>query len=348
MRAGAVESSPHSEGAAEPLIDPFGRRIDYLRLSVTDRCDLRCVYCVSSDMAFLPRSEVLSLEELEMLSRRLVHLGIRKIRVTGGEPLVRRDVLTLLRRLGRMPGLEELVMTTNGALLPRYAAALREAGVQRLNISLDTLDPERYRRITRNGRLERVLEGIEAARQCGFERIRLNVIAMRGRNDDEIPALVGYAAERGLDIGFIEEMPLGAIDGHDRGEAFMAAEEVQARVASAFTLEAAPPRRLGGPARELRIAGRDTRVGFIAPHTGCFCDTCNRLRLTVDGLLLPCLGREQGTDLRGLLRGGPEPDPASLDQHIREAVAARPRSHGLDAAAVAQPQVMRFMSSTGG
>lgn len=332
---------------ASPLVDPFGRSVDYLRLSVTDRCDLRCVYCMSEEMEFLPRSEILAIEELERVARSFVSLGVRKIRITGGEPLVRQGVLKLLDSLGQLPGLDELVMTTNGAQLGRYAERIRAAGVRRLNISLDSLDPERFHRITRTGRLHRVLDGIEAARDAGFDRLRLNVIAMRGRNDDEIPDLVEFATQRGLDISFIEEMPMGALDGHDRGEAFMSSDEVRAEVERTHPLARAEPKALGGPSRDYRVAGSNTRVGFISPHSHNFCASCNRVRVTVDGMLMPCLGREQATDLRPVLRDyGDDPEP--LHMAIQAGIQRKPESHVFDASALSGAQVVRFMSVTGG
>ncbi len=337
------------DARAEPLIDPWGRPVEYLRLSVTDRCDLRCVYCMGEATEFIPRSEILSLEEVAAVAQAFVELGVCKVRITGGEPLVRRGVVGLMERLGAVPGLEELVVTTNGAQLAGHAHALRAAGVRRLNISLDSLDAERFRRITRTGRLARVLEGIEAARSAGFERIRLNCIAMRGRNDDEIERLVAYAVERGLDIGFIEEMPFGTVEGHDRGEAYMASAEVRARVEAAYRLVEAEPRPAAGPSRDYRVAGSDTRVGFISPHSGCFCASCNRVRVTAEGLLLPCLGREQATDLRAALRAGsPEAASARLRDAIRDGIRAKPAHHELDDQALGQSQVVRFMSATGG
>ncbi len=336
------------EAQAEPLIDPLGRPVEYLRLSVTDRCDLRCVYCRGEATAFVPRSEVLSLEELAAVAQAFVGLGVRKVRVTGGEPLVRRGVVGLMERLGAMSGLEELAMTTNGAQLAGYAQRLRQAGVQGLNISLDTLDPVRFRRLTRTDRLERVLAGIEAARSAGFPRIRLNCIAMRGRNDDEIEALVTYAVERGLDISFIEEMPFGGVEGHDRDAAYMATAEVQARVEAAYRLIETEPRPAAGPSRDYQVAGTATRVGFISPHSACFCDSCNRVRVTAEGRLLPCLSDEGATDLRAVLRAGAEAAPARLQAAIRQGLRSKPARHGLDVQALGRPQLVRSMSATGG
>ncbi|MCG5539744.1 MULTISPECIES: GTP 3',8-cyclase MoaA [unclassified Halorhodospira] len=335
---------------SQPLVDAHGRRIDYLRLSVTDRCDLRCLYCMGGEVRFVPRSEILSLEELEQVAVAVVGLGVRKVRITGGEPLLRRGVLGLARRLGAIDGLEELVMTTNATQLARYARELRAAGVQRLNISLDTLDADRFRQLTRTGRLDQVLEGIESARGAGFKRIRLNTVAMRGRNDDEILSLVDFALARGMDISFIEEMPFGDAQRHVRGEAFMGSAEVRSLIERRYDLEDAEPRPAAGPSRELQVSGSATRVGFISPHSGCFCPACNRVRVTVEGLLLPCLGDEGAVDLRGILRAGDDAVTVRerLRAGVRDALARKPARHGFAAPGASQPRVVRFMSATGG
>lgn len=327
-----------------PLVDNFGRHVTYLRMSVTDRCDFRCVYCMSEDMEFLPKSQILSLEELEQIGRAFVDLGVTKIRITGGEPLVRRDVIHLLRSLGSMEGLKELVMTTNGSQLPRFAGDLRDAGVKRLNISLDSLDPERFRRITRTGRLEQVLDGIDAACDAGFEKIKLNTVAMKGRNDDEILDIVDFAVERGLDVSFIEEMPLGHIDDHDRQEVFMSSDEVRSVIEGAHGLMHTPE-TTGGPSRYMRIPNTDTKIGFISPHTHNFCESCNRVRLTVEGLLLLCLGQEHSKDLRQVIRDNPG-DPEPLRQAIIDSMAIKPKGHDFNLEA--EPVILRHMSVTGG
>ncbi|KGE04038.1 GTP 3',8-cyclase MoaA [Pseudohaliea rubra] len=330
----------------EELVDAFGRQIRYLRLSVTDRCDFRCVYCMAEEMTFLPRREVLSLEELEQVAAAFVDLGVRKLRLTGGEPLVRRGIVDLARRLGRLPGLEELVLTTNGSRLAAMAAPLRDAGVRRLNISIDSLRPERFRALTRTGDLARVLEGIEAARAAGFERIRLNSVILRGRNDDEVVELVSFARERGLDIAFIEEMPLGAIEEHNRREAFISSADLQERIASHFALEPlGDPAGAAGPARRFRIAGTDSAVGFISPHSNNFCHLCNRVRVTVEGRLLLCLGNEHALDLRELLRR-PQGDPFALHRAIADAMARKPERHHFSHGD--EPEIVRFMNATGG
>jgi len=326
------------------LIDRFGRRVTYLRLSVTDRCDLRCVYCMAEDMTFLPRAQVLTLEELAAVGRAFVELGVTRIRLTGGEPLVRSNVLWLCRELGRLPGLGELTMTTNGMQLARHAAALREAGVARLNISLDSLRPERFRRITRVGELDRVLAGIEAARAAGFARLKLNAVILRGRNDDEILDLIEFVVARGMDISFIEEMPLGEIGDHDRAEAYFSSDEVRAVIASRYPL-LTTTETTGGPSRYLRIAGTGSRVGFISPHSHNFCESCNRVRLTVKGRLLLCLGQEHSVDLREVLRRHPG-DGERLRAAIRDSMAIKPRGHDFDLSR--RVVLERHMSVTGG
>ncbi|SDL04682.1 GTP 3',8-cyclase MoaA [Pseudomonas indica] len=326
------------------LQDGFGRTIDYLRLSVTDRCDFRCVYCMAEDMTFLPRQQVLALEELERVARIFVGLGVKKIRLTGGEPLVRKGIVGLCERIAGLSGLRELVMTSNGSQLGKLARPLAKAGLKRLNISLDSLDPERFRAITRTGDLRQVLAGIDAAREAGFERIKLNCVVMKGRNADEVPALVDYAVANGLDISFIEEMPLGAV-GRDRGESFCSSDEVRALIAERHALIDSAEQS-GGPARYVRLLEHpQTRVGFISPHSHNFCATCNRLRLTVEGRLLLCLGHENSIDLRGLLRRHPTSDTPIIDA-IHGALQRKPLRHEFSAAG--EVQVLRFMNASGG
>ncbi|MDF3843531.1 GTP 3',8-cyclase MoaA, partial [Pseudomonas citronellolis] len=286
------------------LVDPFGRRITYLRLSVTDRCDFRCTYCMSEDMQFLPRDQVLSLEELYAVADAFIALGVRRIRITGGEPLVRKGLTSLLARLGARPELEDLAITTNGSQLAGRAAELRAAGVRRLNISLDSLRRERFAAFTRSDRLPQVLAGIEAARVAGFERIKLNCVVQKGRNDDEVCELVEYALARGLDISFIEEMPLGSISSHDRAQTLCSSDEVRARLAEHWQLTPSLERS-GGPSRYYRVDGLPSRIGFISPHSHNFCGDCNRVRVTAEGRLVLCLGHEGALDLRQLLRSHP-------------------------------------------
>ncbi|OWL91226.1 GTP 3',8-cyclase MoaA [Halopseudomonas aestusnigri] len=326
------------------LQDGLGRKIEYLRISVTDRCDFRCVYCMAEDMTFLPRQQILSLEEIERLARLFVAQGVRKIRLTGGEPLVRRGVVDLCARISALPGLRELVMTTNGSQLTKLARPLAEAGVKRLNISLDSLNHERFRSITRTGDLQQVLDGIEAARDAGFERVKLNTVVLKGRNHDEVQALAAYALERGLDITFIEEMPLGEV-GRERGEAYCSSDEVRSLLAERYRLIDSAENS-GGPARYLRIDGYpDSRIGFISPHSHNFCDTCNRVRLTTEGRLLLCLGHENSLDMRALVRRHPEHDEP-VSEALERALQHKPARHEFSVGG--EVQVLRFMNATGG
>lgn len=336
-----VDGAPLPAGA---MRDQFGRRISYLRLSVTDRCDFRCTYCMSDDMDFLPREEILSLEEALRVVRCFVELGVDKVRITGGEPLVRRDILWLLERIAVLPGLRELVMTTNGSQLERFARPLRDAGVRRLNVSLDTLDAERFHRITRIGDLDKVLRGLDAAAAAGFASVKLNTVMMRGCNDDEFERLVAFAFERAFDISFIEEMPLGDI-GHGRSSTWFGADQALARLVPAFGL-APTDESTGGPARYWRAPGKPSRVGFITPHSHNFCADCNRVRVTARGDLYPCLGQNDALPLMPALRETSDPDAA-----LREAIAAvlgiKPLQHDFTSQLDA-PRVVRFMSTTGG
>ncbi len=331
-----------------PLIDNFGRRVSYVRISVTDRCDFRCVYCMAEDMTFLPKAQILSLEEIATLARNLVACGVDKIRLTGGEPLVRPGVVELVRSIRALPGLRELCMTTNGGRLQDLARPLREAGLDRINISLDSLNAERFRELTRTGRLGQVLAGIEAAEAAGFERTKLNAVIMRGRNDDEILPLVDFALARGLDLSFIEEMPLGVITEHNRAEAFVSSAEIREVIGARYPLTAITD-DTGGPARYYRIDGHSSRIGFISPHSHNFCGDCNRVRVTTEGRLLLCLGNEHSMDLRAVLRQG-DADPAATDARVqaalREAMALKPERHHFNLEE--EPQILRFMSVTGG
>ena len=329
---------------ASALVDRFGRRVDYVRLSVTDRCDFRCVYCMAEQMQFLPRREILSLEELLAAAEAFVALGVTKIRLTGGEPLVRQNIVWLAERIAALPGLREPVLTTNGSQLPRLAAPLRDAGVKRVNISLDSLDRRRFRELTRTGDLATVLAGIEAAQRAGFERIKLNSVILRGRNDDEVLALVEFARERGIDISFIEEMPLGLISEHDRAASFCSSDELRAIIAERHPLVPSLD-STGGPSRYWRMADSATRVGFISPHSHNFCHLCNRVRLTVEGRLLLCLGNEHSADLRAVMRAQPG-NAEALRAAIVRAMDLKPERHHFDLDA--EPQIVRFMNTTGG
>ncbi len=329
---------------APALVDRFGRRVDYVRISVTDRCDFRCVYCMAEEMEFLPRRQILSLEELLAAAEAFVALGVTKIRLTGGEPLVRQNIVWLAERIAVLPGLRELVLTTNGSQLPRLAEPLRAAGVKRVNISLDSLDPARFRQLTRTGDVATVLAGIDAARAAGFERVKLNSVILRGRNDDEVLALVEFARDRGLDISFIEEMPLGHIDEHDRSETFCSSDELRTIIETRYPLTPSID-STGGPSRYWHMADSATRVGFISPHTHNFCHLCNRVRLTVEGRLLLCLGNEHSADLRAVMRDRPG-DAEALRAAIVAAMDLKPERHHFEVSA--EPQIVRFMNTTGG
>ena len=326
------------------LIDGFGREITYVRLSVTDRCDFRCVYCMSEDMTFLPRQQVLSLEEIYRVGRVLVELGVKKIRLTGGEPLIRQNILWLVEKLAALDGLQELTMTTNGSRLKTLALPLKDAGLDRLNISLDSLNATRFHEITRTGHLSDVLAGITAAQQAGFQRIKLNSVIMRHRNDDEILTLVNFARQQQLDLAFIEEMPLGNISEHQRIDTYISNEEVRQRIAQEYALLPATD-NTGGPARYYRMSDSQSRIGFISPHSHNFCDSCNRVRVTVEGRLLLCLGNEHSADLRAPLRAHSQNDQPLIDTIIN-ALPLKPERHYFDLDE--SPQIVRFMNMTGG
>ena len=325
-------------------MDRFGRRVNYLRISVTDRCDFRCVYCMAEDMQFLPRRRLLTLEELQLVARAFTELGVTKIRITGGEPLVRHGVIGLLEALGRLPGLEELVLTTNGSQLPRHAAAIRRAGVRRVNISLDSLRPERFRRMTRRGELACVLAGIEAAQAAGFERIKLNTVILGGFNQDEVCGLAEFAGRRGMDISYIEEMPLGPVDGHDRALTYYSSDRIRTDLEARFPLQRSDYHS-GGPARYYRNLETGTEIGFISPHSHNFCASCNRVRLTCEGQLLLCLGQEHSRDLRAVVRRQPF-SMTALKEAIGEAMTIKPRGHEFRLRG--KPVILRHMSLTGG
>lgn len=326
------------------LIDRFGRQVNYLRISITDRCDFRCVYCMAEDMTFLPRAQILTLEEIYTLAKTFTEMGVDKIRVTGGEPLVRKGAVELLTHIGRLPGLRELLLTTNGSQLQQMAQPLKEAGVKRINISLDSLNPEKFRQLTRNGDLQTVLDGIAAAKAAGFERLKINAVILNNRNHDEVPSLVQFAVDQGIDISFIEEMPLGAIYHHDRAEAFYSSDAIKADIQQRFVLLPSTE-KTGGPSKYFRIAESSTRVGFISPHSHNFCASCNRVRLTAEGRLLLCLGNEHSVDLKRVLRSHPG-DSARLKKTLLEAMAIKPERHYFNLAE--QPIILRHMNATGG
>ena len=327
----------------DTLIDRHGRTISYLRISVTDRCDLRCRYCMAEQMTFLPKAAVLSLEEIAIIAEHFIARGITKIRLSGGEPLVRRDVGELIKRLGRHvgAGLDELTMTTNGNALAEHAPALVAAGMRRINVSLDSLDPDTFRYITRHGDVARVIGGIRAARDVGLA-VKINMVALKGLNDQEIAPMLRWCVAEGLDLTLIETMPLGQID-EDRTDRFVPLPAVFDALSRDFTL-GRDSHRSGGPARYWRVDGSATRLGLISPLTGNFCDTCNRVRLTTEGVLYTCLGHDDQVDLKAILRGE---GVAGLDAAIDAAMLSKPARHDFDIDAAA-PAVARHMSVTGG
>ena len=336
-----------SRPAIGPMVDPFGRHVTYLRVSVTDRCDFRCVYCMSEHMTFLPKKDLLTLEELDRVCSAFVARGVRKLRITGGEPLMRKNILWLFRALSRHLGsgaLDELTLTTNGSQLPKYAQELKDAGVRRINISLDTLKADRFKAITRWGDLGQVMAGIEAAEKAGLA-IKLNAVALKGFNEDEFDDLIAFAHGRGFDLTLIETMPLGDIDG-DRTDQYLPLSIVRARLMDRFTLEDIPF-CTGGPARYVRIKETGGRLGFITPMTHNFCESCNRVRLTCTGTLYMCLGQDDAADLRTPIRTNS--DNAALVMAIDEAISRKPKGHDfvIDRR-TKKPAVARHMSVTGG
>ena len=333
-----------SELQQSQLIDNFGRRISYLRISVTDRCDLRCVYCMSEDMTFMPRAKLLTLEEIARIAQQYIDMGVSKIRITGGEPLTRRNVIKLFNDLGAMDGLNDLTVTTNGTLLTKYAEDLKKAGVTRINVSLDTLQADRFKAITRIGDIQKTLDGIDAALSQNFQSVKLNAVIMKNHNDDEILDLVNYVRERGLDISFIEEMPLGDMGNHDRDKTYCSSDEVLRRIEKKYSLIPSTE-TTGGPSRYYRSADSESRIGFISPHSHNFCDDCNRVRITAEGRLLLCLGQEHSMDLRAVVRAHPT-DDAVLRKAIIDSMALKPKGHDFDV--TAKPIIMRHMSATGG
>jgi cyclic pyranopterin phosphate synthase len=328
------------------MIDPFGRSITYLRVSVTDRCDFRCVYCMTEHMTFLPKADLLTLEELERLCLAFVRKGVKRLRITGGEPLVRRNVMSLFEGLGTHlgKGLDELTLTTNGSQLATYARALADVGVKRVNVSLDTRDAERFREITRWGDLKKVLGGIDAAAAAGL-KVKINTVALKGINEQEIPDLLQWAHGNGFDFTLIETMPMGEIDG-DRVEQYLPLSLVRAQLAETYTLEDIDY-RTGGPARYVRVAETGGRVGFITPLTHNFCESCNRVRLTCTGRLFMCLGQEDSADLRAPLRRSD--DDEGLERAIDEAIGRKPKGHDfIIDRRHKRPALARHMSLTGG
>ena len=324
------------------LIDPFNRQITYLRLSVTDRCNLRCTYCMAEDMEFLPKAKVLSLEEMHRLAGIFVALGISKIRLTGGEPLVRQGITELASSISTIEGLDELTMTTNAVLLEPHALKLKQAGIKRLNISIDTLNPARFKTMTRVGELAQVLAGIDAAKSAGFEKIKLNAVVLTGQNDDEVLDLARFAMSLGADISYIEEMPLGHISSHRRQDTQHQSLSIRDKLSQEFELTASTA-TTGGPSRYFQIKGSGTKIGFISPMSDNFCASCNRVRLTTEGRLLLCLGNEHSVDLKAPLREGAS--DTELQTIIQQAIGIKPEKHYFDPA---DTQILRFMNATGG
>jgi len=329
------------------IVDPFGRMVSYLRVSVTDRCDFRCVYCMSEDMTFLPKRDVLTLEELDRLCSAFVRKGVKKLRLTGGEPLVRRNIMSLIRALSRhldSGELQELTLTTNGSQLSRFAHELADCGVKRINVSLDTLDSGKFRKLTRWGGFEKVISGIEAARDAGIH-IKINTVALKGFNDNEFDSLIAWCGDRGFDITFIETMPMGEIETH-RADQYLPLSEVRRQLENSWTLQDSQ-HRTGGPARYVEVAETGSKIGFITPLTHNFCESCNRVRLTCTGTLYMCLGQDDAADLRAPLRAS-EGDEL-LEAAIDEAILRKPRGHDfIIDRDNGGPAVNRHMSVTGG
>ncbi len=342
QESAAENSEQEYKPLKSSLIDSFNRQVRYLRLSVTDRCNLRCTYCMAEDMTFLPKSRVLSLEEMALVGRAFVELGVEKIRLTGGEPLVRKGIVELAENLSQLNGLRELVMTTNGVLLDKFAQPLNNAGVRRLNISIDSLKAERFRELTRFGVVEDVFRGIDAARQAGFQRIKLNAVVLKGINDDEVLNLTRFAIDKGLDISFIEEMPLGEITSHERAKTAVENVSIREQLDAEFGLEESDFHdAASGPSRYVKISNSQTKVGFISPMSNNFCASCNRVRVTAEGKLLLCLGNEHSLDLRSILRER----PGSLKDEIIQSMQRKPQKHEFDPNDIT---ITRHMSATGG
>ncbi|MEM7562679.1 MAG: GTP 3',8-cyclase MoaA [Pseudomonadota bacterium] len=334
-----------STSIEKPLIDRFGRHVTYIRMSATDRCDLRCVYCMPEKMKFVPRSQLLTLEEMESIARGFIKMGVDKIRITGGEPLVRQNIMQLFRNLGEIEALRDLTLTTNATQLEKYARQLKDAGVTRINVSLDTLREDRFREMTRIGNLKKTLDGIDAAVACDFQKIKLNAVVLRNHNHDEILDLVNYCIEREIDISFIEEMPLGQNDHHDRAVSYYSSDQILEDLEQHFEMMPTTM-KTAGPTRYYRLSEHErTHVGFISPHSHNFCDTCNRVRLTAEGRLLLCLGQEHSVDLRHVVRANPG-DSEVLEQAIIDSMQIKPKGHDFNLNS--QEVLLRHMNLTGG
>ena len=332
------------------LIDRFGREVNYVRLSVTDRCDLRCVYCMSEDMKFVPREQLLTLEEISRIGSAFVDLGVNKIRISGGEPLTRKNIISVFESLGKLDDLTDLTLTTNATLLKEYAKPLKDAGVNRINISLDTLQEQRFSKITRTGKLEKTMSGINEALKVGFDNIKINTVVMNNFNQDEVINLVEFIRDRGMDISFIEEMPLGDMGDHDRALSYCSSDDILTKLRNKYNL-VGTNESTGGPAKYFRFIDSDgnreseSRIGFISPHSHNFCESCNRVRVTAEGLLLLCLGKEYSVDLCKVVRAHPTDDTV-LRNTLIEAMQIKPKGHDFNLNE--QPIIMRHMSATGG
>ena len=342
----ATHTNPdnHAPGPETGLTDRFNRKITYLRISVTDRCDLRCIYCMSDNMQFVPRTQLLTLEEIVRIGKSFVDLGVNRIRITGGEPLTRRNILKVFEELGQLADLTDLTITTNATQLAQYARALHATGVTRINISLDTLKPERFRKITRVGTLSKTLAGIDAALAAGFQKVKINSVMLKHMNHDEVIDLVEFARDRHIDISFIEEMPLGIVNDHLRANTYYSSDRILADLRQHYEVFATTE-KTGGPARYFRMPDSDSRIGFISPHSHNFCDSCNRVRLTAEGLLLLCLGQEYSSDLRRVVRAYPDND-APLRRAIIQSMQKKPQGHNFDFNS--QEVLLRHMNVTGG
>ncbi len=327
------------------LIDRYGRKIDYIRLSVTDRCDLRCQYCMSENMQFVPRTQLLTLEEIHYIAQTYVELGVKNIRITGGEPLVRSNIISLFQNLGQLDGLDDLTLTTNGSQLSRFSSELKDAGVTRINVSLDTLNPDLFSEITRVGKIEKTLDGIQSAIDQDFNKVKINSVILKDRNHHEVKDLLNYALERKIDISFIENMPLGITGEHSHSGTYYSSDEIIEDLSSDFEL-IPTTETTAGPARYFRINDYpDTRVGFISPHSHNFCDSCNRVRLTAEGLLLLCLGQEHSMDLKQVIRAHPG-DRDALKNAIIESLDIKPKGHDFNIQS--NEILLRHMNMTGG
>ena len=328
----------------EKLIDKFDRHINYVRISVTDRCDFRCIYCMSENMQFVPRAQLLTLEEISFIAKAFSQLGVEKIRITGGEPLIRKDIIQLFENIGKLPKIKELTTTTNGSQVLNFAKPLKEAGVKRINISLDSLNPKKFKQITRTGNLKTVLSGIDEALSLNFKKLKINSVILKNRNHDEVIDLVRFAVDRKIDISFIEEMPLGIVSEHNRNESYYSSDQIKNDLKSKYELVSSAI-STGGPSKYYKIIGTNTKVGFISPHSHNFCSQCNRVRLTAEGQLLLCLGQEHSVNLKKVIRSFPG-DIEKLKFSIRNAMKIKPKGHEFDLNE--KPMIFRHMNVTGG